>query len=128
MIEEWYLTSEYCRLSVFFDLCFFPFFCFIVSIEIRDLLIRILEFGLIVLLYCFLYSRPICGDPGDGMELAWAELSSGIPSRLRSLYGGHVLVQIVARGTAFIWNTDVLKQENPSCGGWTRILLDPCLV
>ena len=51
MIEEWYLTSEYCRLSVFFDLCFFPFFCFIVSIEIRDLLIGILDFGSIVLLF-----------------------------------------------------------------------------
>ena len=37
----------------------------------------------------FLYSRPICGYPGDGMELAYAGLSSGIPSRLRSLYDGH---------------------------------------
>jgi len=45
------------------------------------------------------------------MELAYAGLSSGIPSRLRSLYDGHVLVQIVALGTAFILNTDVLKQE-----------------
>ena len=63
------------------------------------------------LCYYFLYSRPIRGYTGDGMELAYAGLSSGIPSRLRSLYDGHVLVQIVALGTAFILNTDVLKQE-----------------
>ena len=64
------------------------------------------------LCYYFLYSRPIRGYTGDGMELAYAGLSSGIPSRLRSLYDGHVLIQIVACGTAFIFNTHVLKLKS----------------
>ena len=65
---------------------------------------------------CFLYIRPIRGYTGDGMELAYAGLSSGIPSRLRSLYDGHVLIQIVARGTAFIFEYACVEVEIfPGC-------------
>ena len=54
----------------------------------------------------------------------WSSLERSLAVEFRQGWDRYM----VARGTAFIWNTDVLKQENPSCGGWTRILLDPCLV
>ena len=79
MIEEWYLTSEYCGLSVFFDLCFFLISCFIVSIEIRDLLIRILEFGLIVLLFLVQSSHMW----GPWLVAEWSSLERSLAAEFR---------------------------------------------
>ena len=50
---------------------------------------------------------PIGGDANAGI----AELGSGIPSRLKSLYGSLELIRIVARGRAFVLSTYVLKRD-----------------